>query len=221
MNTKISEIKDLTSLADLNVQLITEKHESEMELLEEQSAHQKARQKLILVISTLIALFLLHLWIQTNRKRKKERQEFEKERSKSIEQLNIFRQRIREKNELLEKVKNELQEKNKEQNKSEEKSEVVQQLSEAIILTEDDWTQFKRLFEQVYPNFLPKVRKEFPELTLAEIRFLALLEMGLNVTEMANTLAILPQSVRKTRQRLMKKLSLSHQKELRQFIANI
>ncbi|MAC96138.1 MAG: hypothetical protein CMC96_11625 [Flavobacteriales bacterium] len=220
MNQKIGKMKDLSALADLNVKLITEKHESEMALVEEQSAHQKAQQKLIMVISALIALFLLHLWIQSNRKRKKERLEFEKEKEKSIEQLKNFRQRIKEKNELLEKVKTELQQKSKEK-KEEEKSELVQQLSDSIILTEDDWIQFKRLFEQVYPNFLPKVQKEFPELTLAEIRFLALLKMGLSVSEMANTLAILPQSVRKTRQRLMKKLSFSHQKELRQFISNI
>lgn len=220
MNQKIGKMKDLSALADLNVKLITEKHESEMALVEEQNAHQKAQQKLIMVISALIALFLLHLWIQSNRKRKKERLEFEKEKEKSIEQLKNFRLRIKEKNELLEKVKTELQQKSKEK-KEEEKSELVQQLSDSIILTENDWIQFKRLFEQVYPNFLPKVQKEFPELTLAEIRFLALLKMGLSVSEMANTLAILPQSVRKTRQRLMKKLSFSHQKELRQFISNI
>src|SRR5690606_6549924 len=145
MNIKIGKMKDLSALADLNVKLITEKHESEMALVEEQSAHQKAQQKLIMVISALIALFLLHLWIQSNRKRKKERLEFEKEKEKSIEQLKNFRQRIKEKNELLEKVKTELQQKSKEK-KEEEKSELVQQLSDSIILTEDDWIQFKRLF---------------------------------------------------------------------------
>lgn len=123
---------------------------------------------------------------------------------------------------MLENVKNQLS-KMKSDNHEEEKAKLkmVQELTATVILTEEDWQKFKILFEKVYPDFLNKVQNEFPDLTTAEIRLLALLKLNLSVSEMANMLAILPESVRKTRQRLMKKLEISFHKELRNFIQDI
>ena len=95
---------------------------------------------------------------------------------------------------------------------------MVEQLHQTIILTEKDWQEFKQLFERAYPRFLQGLAVKHPSLTEAEIRLLALIKLNLSVNEMAAMLGILPQSVRKTRQRLMKKLGLEDPKALPAFL---
>jgi DNA-binding CsgD family transcriptional regulator len=212
--------KDLSAMLKLNVQLTTEKHQSEVQLLEQEHRHQAMIRNSIIIIAVLFIILLIGLWVSVQRKRQREKNEYRENQERSLAKLKEFRERIREKNELLESLRAPI-EQVQAGNYQHVKAELVNKLSEQVILTEADWTEFKKLFEITHPNFLSKVQNEFPELTLAEIRFLVLLKLNLSVEEMANTLAILPQSVRKTRLRLMKKLSMSDQKDLRFFVKSI
>lgn len=75
------------------------------------------------------------------------------------------------------------------------------------ILTKDDWTRFQSIFENAYPGYLRKLEKSLPNLTAAEIRLVLLTKIGLGRKEIASMLGISPESVKKTSQRLRKKLS--------------
>jgi tetratricopeptide (TPR) repeat protein/DNA-binding CsgD family transcriptional regulator len=89
------------------------------------------------------------------------------------------------------------------------------------ILTENDWQFFKSFFEKSYPNFLYNVRQKHPELSSAEERLLLLLKLNFNRQEVASTLGISPESVKKARQRLRKRLNLDKDENLELYVRSM
>lgn len=83
--------------------------------------------------------------------------------------------------------------------------EVLEQLKKKTILTEDDWSEFKKLFDKVYPDFINDLYKTNAEITHAEVRLLALSKLNLRDQEMANMLGISIDAIRKARYRFKKK----------------
>lgn len=218
----ILEKRDASLLSDVNIKLISDKHLIELQLLKKEKEYQAFIRNIVIALSLLISFFLLYLWYINYKKRNQEKKLYQKEQKRTLAELEDFKKRIKSKNQMLESVKSQLNQLKSESHEEEKaKSKMVQELAHSIILTEEDWQRFKMLFENIYPDFLSKVQDEFPDLTTAELRLLALLKLNLSVSEMANMLAILPESVRKTRQRLMKKLEISYHKELRHFIQDI
>ncbi|AKD54831.1 tetratricopeptide repeat protein [Spirosoma radiotolerans] len=84
----------------------------------------------------------------------------------------------------------------------------VTQLLELAILTEADWQQFRKLFDQVYPNYLLRLRQKYPTLTPAETRIICLSRLSLSTKEMANMLGVSADTIIKTRYRIRKKANL-------------
>ena len=70
------------------------------------------------------------------------------------------------------------------------------QLLEMKILTDEDWKQFQILFSKVYPGFIPKIRKNYAQLTTGDHRLLLLLKLNLANKEIADMLAISLQGVK-------------------------
>lgn len=102
-----------------------------------------------------------------------------------------------------------------------EKEAMLNDLQSFSLLTENDWIEFKRLFEKLNPHFFEFFQEKFPEITSAEIRLAALIKLNLSNLEMARTLAISPDSVRKTNLRLRKKLGIESLDDLTRFIKGI
>lgn len=86
------------------------------------------------------------------------------------------------------------------------------------ILTSTDWADFKLSFNNNYPDFINRLRTAFPELTESEERLFLLIKLRLNTKEISNVLGISASSVKKTRNRLRKKLPLSIDDKLNTFI---
>ncbi len=86
------------------------------------------------------------------------------------------------------------------------------------ILTNSDWQSFKEYFEKSHPNFIHVLRAKYPDLTEAEERLFLLLKLKLSKKEIANVLGILPDTVKKTRGRLRKRLKLNVGTDLDVFI---
>ena len=102
-----------------------------------------------------------------------------------------------------------------------EKETMLNDLQSFSLLSENDWIEFKRLFEKLNPGFFDFFQERFPEITAAEIRLAALIKLNLSNLEMARTLAISPDSVRKTNLRLRKKLNIESLDDLTRFIKGI
>lgn len=143
-------------------------------------------------------------------------------RNSKIQQLELYKQKLVEKADIIEKVSTELKEVR--ENQTMPTSVPIEKLSKILqshILTDSDWESFKAAFNEVYPNFFASVRYHFPEITVGEIRLAALIKLNLNTKEAASMLGISSESVRKSRYRLKKKLQIDEDGSLEGFIQKI
>lgn len=83
--------------------------------------------------------------------------------------------------------------------------EYLHTLRQTTILTEEDWVNFKALFERVYPTFIAEQLQHYPDLTAAELRLLLLQKLNLSTAEMANMLGVQRNTINQTWTRVRKK----------------
>lgn len=128
---------------------------------------------------------------------------FERAKDQLRHQLGL----LKEKNELIEQMKNDL-EKLREGHETPPilLEETLEKLSGARLLTQEDWTTFRRRFNAVFNNSLEELKKKHPDLTQSEERIFALIQLDVGTRQMASMLGISPESVRKSRYRLNKRL---------------
>jgi tetratricopeptide (TPR) repeat protein len=84
-----------------------------------------------------------------------------------------------------------------------------------------DWDEFKMYFEGVHKDFFFKLKKANPDLSVGELRLCALIRLNLNLKEASTLLSISPDSVKTARHRLRKKLNLSEENNLSDYLMTI
>jgi len=82
---------------------------------------------------------------------------------------------------------------------------------------DQDWENFKLMFEEVHPDFFVILKERYPDLGNAELKLSALLRLNMNLKESSRVLGISPDSVKTARYRLRKKLNLEHDENLVDF----
>jgi tetratricopeptide (TPR) repeat protein/DNA-binding CsgD family transcriptional regulator len=135
-------------------------------------------------------------------------------------QLENFMRQMVEKSALVEELRAQLEQFRSEIVIPQEKLENLSQILNSSILTNDDWEQFKALFEQVHRNFFAELKIKYPTLTQAETRLAALLRLNVTTREMANMLGISVDSANKARYRLRKKLGLQPEQDLQEIFGD-
>ncbi len=83
------------------------------------------------------------------------------------------------------------------------------------------WEDFKIYFENTNPNFLKALSTKHPGLTLKDIKYCCYLIMNMSNEDITHILGINQESVRTHKYRLKKKLSLSRQENLRQYLSGL
>ena len=89
------------------------------------------------------------------------------------------------------------------------------------ISEEDNWNVFKEAFDTADKDFLKKIKAAHPSLTPNDLRLCAYLRLNLSSKEIAPLLNISVRSVEIKRYRLRKKMDLSHEKGLVEYILSI
>jgi tetratricopeptide (TPR) repeat protein len=85
--------------------------------------------------------------------------------------------------------------------------------------SEKDWDEFRMYFEKVHSSFFEKIKLQHPDLTQGDLKLCALISLNLSMKEMAELMGISPESVKMARHRLRKKLNLSTEENLTEFVA--
>lgn len=125
-----------------------------------------------------------------------------------------------QKNKLLNTIKSSLKslmEENSSQELNTQLSRLVRSIDKDLEGVED-WSAFAESFDQVHGKFITRLKEKFPELTPQEIKFSAYIRMNLNTKEIANLLGISVRGVEIGRYRVRKKLGLSRQDNLSDFL---
>jgi DNA-binding CsgD family transcriptional regulator len=92
-------------------------------------------------------------------------------------------------------------------------------LANSTILTEQDWEDFSKLFDKVHTGFFVRLKEKYPNITPAETRLLCLTKLNLSTKEMAGMLGVSTDAIKKTRQRLRKKMEVDEEKNLEELVA--
>lgn len=192
--------------------------------------YQKGIRNLVLGILFLLMIVSLLLY---NRQRMKH---IFKERQSSLEQkqtkeeltaaqiqLDDFTRSLLEKNALLDQFSQEMEKLHSQQDisLSTEQSQILDQLRISAILTDEHWEDFRERFEKVHGGYLQRLRSKLPDLSPAEIRFMALAKLQLTNKEMSGILGVSPDSIRMMRHRLRRKLNLDEEGSLEEMINSI
>lgn len=184
----------------------------------------------LFVICLILGLTSFIIIKQIQRKRWQDKEILTLKAQKMEDELNATEREMRallstilDKNKVIFELSEQLEtaEKNQHTQSDSERETMLNNLQSFSLLTENDWIEFKRLFEKLNPGFFDYFHDRFPDITAAEIRLAALIKLNLSNTEMARTLAISPDSVRKTNLRLRKKLNIESSDDLTRFIKAI
>ncbi len=127
------------------------------------------------------------------------------------------------KNELLQKIKDEIADLKDAQGKklSEDQLKRLQKIIDEGMNDERDWNLFETSFNETHENFFKKLKQQHPDLVPNDLKLCAYLRMNMSSKEMASLLNISVRGVEIRRYRLRKKLDLSHDKNLNEFLIEL
>jgi hypothetical protein len=202
--------------------------QSKLDFQKKELVYEKEQRVKNVVIASLILIFLMGISLsvfifKNKQKLNKQKQKLLSSQLEIAEynlkiselKLNDFAQRIQEKSKLIDDMKEKL-----EQN-STTGNNLLTELQQSTILTEDDWTRFKSLFEQVHTGFFNRMKEKYPEMSPAEIRYLTLAKLQLSTKEMAAALGVSTQSIRTNWYRIRKKIELPEEITVEELVAEI
>lgn len=200
---------------------VNQKYNAEINVAEErrnlrEKLIEKEKQKQILIRNgsiTIILMILVYVFLFFNRKLLKqklrreqlllEKQKAETELLNAQRLLTEFTRNITEKNELIESLR--------EKENDQVSNDVLTQLQQSTLVTDDQWEDFRALFEKAHPGYLYRIKEKLPGLTPAETRFMALVKLKLSNKEMSAMLGNSPDAIRQYRSRIRKKFDIPEQ----------
>ncbi|OXA91836.1 ATP-dependent transcriptional regulator [Flavobacterium hibernum] len=136
---------------------------------------------------------------------KTEKFKSEQKLSEVNENLNSHVAYLKDKNNQIKRLKHEIEQIKQSPSHSLEKGN-LSTLLESHLMTDENWNSFKREFQKEYPEFYRLLEEDFPEITDSNKRILLLQKLQFNNTEIAELLGITTEAVKKSKQRLKKKL---------------
>lgn len=124
-----------------------------------------------------------------------------------------------EKNMVLSNLSNRIEELSGKANEDLQKElRLLKRSVSAQINTEETWESFIHQFESIHPHFFDKLKARFPELTITDLKLCAYIRVGMNNKEIAQASNLAVSSVKKSINRIKKKLELSPDQSIRDFM---
>jgi DNA-binding CsgD family transcriptional regulator len=224
LHDSIQKVYLLSSTKIAKMRVDNENNFRAIQLLHEERQMANMKRNFIILAVMLVSIALL-LYFNRIRLKQKHRHEFamkekdaaEAELNAAKEQMKIITENVVEKTALVEKLTAQLS--HREQNTEQE--QLINEISRQTILTEEEWENFKQLFEKIHPGFFIRLREKSRDITLAEQRMAALTRLNLTARQMASMLGISVDSVHKTRQRLRQRLQFSTENNLEDTLSSI
>ncbi|MCD2258826.1 tetratricopeptide repeat protein [Psychroserpens luteolus] len=242
LKDSLINVQTLTQIAELEGIYNTEKKEREIDNLKQNQEILKQEQRfknLIIYASIIFIGLILLFFFFRNRARKNRFQQqltlkeqeneitqlkLEGEETKNkhyVTELNNFMQLMISKNNQIKDLQERLETFPAQQEEDANYKENIQQLYNTTILTDDDWKTFRVIFEQVHPNFITNLVQHNSSISQGDLKLAALLRLNLSNFEISSILGISPESVRKNKYRIRKKLAFDTDAQLQDFINNI
>ncbi|MEK7224906.1 MAG: LuxR C-terminal-related transcriptional regulator, partial [Bacteroidota bacterium] len=198
------------------------KQQQEIAGLESEKRNKILQRNVLIGFVVLLSVLSLYIYRLIKRRHKQEQlvkdlslQKKEQELLAAEQQLKDFALHFQDKLKLLEQLEAQLQSKGSEDEK------LLEQLQQTTLLTDEQWASFRQVFDKVHSGYLVRLKEKLPDLSPAEIRYMALAKLQFSNKEMATALGISQQTVRVTAHRLRKKLHLPEEGSLAGLVDSI
>lgn len=201
--------------------------ENQSEILRiEQSSDQKRRKDRLLTMIYLFMLIILSLIaiIFLMKKNHKSRLRLlETQLSLEVNQRKAVTSSlaIREKDSMLENILNQMNEIGYDKEENIRKIHNLQNDIRLHLSGRQEWEDFQKVFEKVHPSFSVSLKQKWPLLSEGDIRLATYIRIGLSSKQIARMLLLQPDSVKKNRQRMRKRMKLSAEISLEDAIRSI
>lgn len=199
-------------------------------LLQKQAIRTRNIMLLLFGISLILGTALLWLIYKQRREARLETGKVKKQSEQKIQQLNedlTLKEReltsktifISQKNQILEKLIEDLDE----LKKSEVSAQSIQHLQLKLKqeLSPNAWKEFETQFNEVHPGFQSRLMTGYPDLTPAERRLCSFIRLDMNTREISSLSGQSIKSIEVARTRIRKKLNIPHEYNLVNFIASL
>ncbi|MFK7806860.1 MAG: tetratricopeptide repeat protein [Saprospiraceae bacterium] len=225
----IKNLRKITTIENEHQQKKLSAENEELKAGEGEILLQLQKYKWLLGASLLLLLLSVLFYVRQKQKRK----EIEK---RSNEKLAAARLKTTEKDLILQRRLDQLQEmliaQKAEHSKEERSEEPVSQESKTSLNsmsdflienlnTEKDWTDFELYFTRVHVDFFKELKTSFPDITPNELNLCALLRLNLLNNEIGEIMGINAESARRAQYRLAKKMNLPSNDELRTYLLKL
>lgn len=233
LRDSIADMEQKAAVRELEVKLQADRKQREIELLQKERSIITNRWLTVALGLFFALIFGILIYDGQKRKHRQEKEllaaedELQKAELKIMtdllehnqQKLSLYTENLLRKNELVGKLESKLKETIDGQGHDEGENEtLLSNIASVRILTDDDWEEFKTLFDGVHTGLLDKLLSDYRDLTLGEQRLFLLMKLSMSTREIANILGVSPDSVKKGRYRLKKKLGLPETNSLQEFI---
>lgn len=128
---------------------------------------------------------------------------------------------MNEKKQALHEMANVVEKQCTDGNISKQAATELQQKIKLHIGQNNEWEYFRICFEKVHPSFFVRMKELFPNISETDLRLCAYIRTGMGNKQIATMLALQPDSIKKSRHRLRKKLGLSIETSIEDFLRSI
>lgn len=223
-------------IEELSVIYETEKKDAAIALLEKNAELDATRKRALLAGMLLLALAALAVIYAILLRRRKERvialqeRELEVEKRKRLEQELEFKKKeltakvlqLARKNEFLQSLRDEVSQLRSSIDDSvNATSRRISRMIKHDTEDDDEWEQFANEFSSVHKGFYERLKSKHGALSKTEMRLVTLLKMNLSSKDIASTLRISSEGVKKARYRLRKKLLVDSDIDLQSYILSL
>lgn len=213
------------------------KNQQEISLLASEQKLLETRQFLLISIISLLLIVTFSIWVYYRARIKRarisehlaeekatneelKRQQLGHEMQQQNEQLKSHIDKLAQQNLMIVDFKEQISSLQVELD-GQENAQGIEEIVKMIERKSDhqlSWQEFRLMFDDVYPQFIPKLLEDFPTLTANELDISVLLKMNLPNKDISQILNISYDAVKKSVLRLYKKLNFESGEELRHYI---
>lgn len=221
---QISNRLNIENFLNFEFQINFHKKQAELNLLALRKKQSEQKYNLILAFIFVIMAGTFIITRQYILRKRKEKKLVEEDLLRTEKSMKQILAKLSEKHELVNQLQFEISQVKDEFLSFDQKKEqeaLLDRLNSFKILTDDDWDEFRHLFNKRYPTFFDQIASMTDTISKADLRLAALIRLNLSVNEMAKTLGISVDSVKRNHLRLRKKLALKEQSMLEEIIKKI
>lgn len=222
LNDSLQHLDSQSNLDRSNLLAQKERYASKLSLASARYENEQLKTSVFIIIAIVLMILILMILFINKKQQKNRKNQYEKnvlklqlEKLSSEQKLSdthftlaAMNTYLTEKNLQIERLNKEIARILKQYNYSllEKQQKKLQSLLDSHLMTDESWQRFKKAFQKEQPDFYNQLVHDFPDLTESNIRIIILLKLGLINQEISSLLGITAEAVKKSKQRLRKKI---------------